>query len=153
MTSATASNGALALVAPFALVLGSCAMPQTPSAEPPLTGTEWSLVEFESSDDAIGVIRPRADEVYTLQLDPDGTAAIGLYCNRGTGRWSSPDADANIGSLLIEPLAITRAACPPSPLARIGNDLARVRTFVITGGRLHLNLMTDSGNYVWTPLR
>jgi hypothetical protein len=110
------------------------------------------LIEFESSDDAIGTIRPGSGEVYTLRLDPDGTAAMGLFCNRGTGRWTSPDADATIGSLLIEPGLVTMAACPPSRLERLGDDLGRVRTFVIAGGRLHLNLMMDGGNYVWAPV-
>jgi len=122
-----------------------------PGAQPKLVGTEWQLVEFESSDDAIGVIRPGTDEVYTLQLNPDGTLAARLFCNRATGRWTSPDTAKTMGSLTLELSAMTTAACPPSRLERLGSDMSHVRSFVIQDGRLHLNLKLDSGNYVWAP--
>ncbi|MBO9623568.1 MAG: META domain-containing protein [Sphingomonas sp.] len=121
------------------------------STEPRLTGTEWRLVEFVSPKDAIGTIRPRAEEVYTIRLDPDGTLVAQLYCNRGTGSWTSPDIDKTMGSVSLNLKAVTMAACLPSPLERVSRDLANVRTFVIRDGRLHLNLMMDGGDYVWTP--
>jgi heat shock protein HslJ len=137
-----------------ALLLAGCATPSSPSgpgAGPPLVGTEWHLVHFESSDDAIGTIQPGPEEAYTLLLAPDGTASMQLFCNRGTGRWSSPDSAQTRGSVTIEPLASTMAACPPAQIERLPADLANVRTFVIADGRLHLNLMMDGGNYVWAP--
>lgn len=136
------------------LSAAGCATPSDRPAEPThpaLTGTEWRLLEFESSDDAIGTIRPGEGEVYTLRLDPDGSLAAGLFCNRGTGRWTSPDAAEPSGSLTLELKAVTSAACPPSRLERVGSDLAHVRSFVIRDGRLNLNLMLDGGNYVWVP--
>lgn len=138
----------------LALLAVACATPSDRPAEPAhptLTGIEWRLLEFESSDDAIGTIRPGEGEAYTLRLDPDGSLAAGLFCNRGTGRWTSPDAARASGSLTLELKAVTSAACPPSRLERLGSDLAHVRSFVIQDGRLHLNLMLDGGNYVWVP--
>lgn len=137
-------------VAVAALLTGCTTAPEE-RAGFSLVGTEWRLDEFESSDDAIGTIRPQAEEVYTFQLAPDGTAAFQLFCNRGMGRWSSADADRQSGSLTVEVIGTTMAACPPSELERLANDLGRVRTFVIRDGRLHLNLLLDGGNYVWSP--
>lgn len=116
-----------------------------------LTSVEWRLVEFQSSDDAIGTIRPQRGEMYTLLLNHDGSVAAGLSCNRSFGRWTSPDAARPRGSLTLELTGMTMAACPPSPLERLGSDLSHVRSFVIQDGRLHLNLVLDGGNYVWAP--
>lgn len=121
------------------------------SAGAPLLGTEWTLVEFVSSDDAIGTIRPGPGEVWTLRLDPDGSAAMGLFCNRGFGSWTSPDARSSRGSLEIKAAGSSMAACPPGAIKRLPADFDHIRSFVIEGGRLHLNLMMDGGNYVWTP--
>ncbi len=145
------------LIGCAALFLGACAtnppVANSSSGEPTLTGTEWTLVHFQSPEDSIGMVRPKEGEVYTLKLKPDGTMAAGLFCNRGTGRWNSPDRGAAMGEIRLELQAVTQAACLPSPLERIGADLNRVRTFVVRDGRLHLNLMLDSGDYVWEPTK
>lgn len=139
-----------------ALVVAGCATaPPAPAgpAGPQLLGTDWRLLYFQSPEDAIGKISPKDGEVYTLHLNPDGTMAAELSCNRGTGHWNSPDRSASMGSISLNLVAVTQAACLPSPLERIGADFARVRSFVIRDGRLHLNLMIDSGDYVWEPAR
>lgn len=147
------------LMAATAFLLAGCAAAPPVSSrpplagEPPLTGTEWTLVYFQSPEDSIGKVSPKPGEVYTLHLSPDGTMAAGLFCNRGTGHWSSPDAGAAMGSISLNLVAVTQAACLPSPLERIGADFTRVRSFVIRDGRLHLNLMVDAGDYVWEPAR
>ena len=141
-----------------ALLAGACATGATGGGGPAptalaLTGMEWRLDHFQSSDDSIGTIRPAEGEVWTLLLNPDGSIAMGLFCNRGTGGWTSPDAQRERGELTITPGASTMAACPPSRLERLPADLAKVRSFVIADGKLHLNLMMDGGNYVWVPQR
>jgi len=154
-----ANRSPLVLASGLALLLAGCvpnAEPNgppatTPGAQPKLVGTEWRLVEFVSSDDAIGAIRPAKDEVYTLHLNPDGTLAAGVFCNRATGTWTSPDIARTMGSLTLQMGAMTMAACPPTRLERLASDMAHVRSFVIQDGRLHLNLKMDSGNYVWAP--
>lgn len=122
-----------------------------PGAGAPLLGTEWQLVAFESSKDSIGTIRPGPDEVWTLRLAPDGSTAMQLSCNRGFGSWTSPDARATRGELRIKAIGSSMAACPPGAITRLPADFEHIRSFVIEGGRLHLNLMMDGGNYVWTP--
>jgi heat shock protein HslJ len=139
-----------AIVAPLLIV--ACVTPTGSSAVgPPLLGTEWVLVEFVSSDDAIGTIRPSGDEAFTLLLKPDGSAAMQLSCNRGFGGWTSPDAKAQRGSIEIKGVGSTMAACPPGAITRLPADFEHLRSFVIEDGRLHLNLMMDGGNYVWKP--
>ena len=140
-----------AILAP--LLAAACTTLPQPAGGPPLLGTEWRLVAFESSKDAIGTIRPGEDEVYTLQLTPDGSAAMQLSCNRGFGSWTSPDAKAERGSLQIKAAGVTMAACPPGAITRLPADFEHIRSFVIADGRLHLNLMLDGGNYVWEPKR
>lgn len=151
-----ARSGPAAILLP--LLAAACATAAPPPVSndpvaPPLLGTEWRLVEFVSSDDAIGTIRPGPDEVWTLTLSPDGRAAMGLFCNRGFGSWTSPDSRASRGSLEIKAAGSSMAACPPGAITRLPADFAHIRSFVIEGGRLHLNLMMDGGNYVWTPKR
>jgi hypothetical protein len=135
----------------MALLVAGCATGSEPSKTLSLTSTEWRLLKFVSSDDAIGAITPRPGEEYTLILNPDGSLAAGLFCNRGTGRWTSPDAHKDMGSITLELKAATTAACPDSSLNRLQTDLAHVRSFVIRDGQLHLNLKLDSGDYVWAP--
>jgi hypothetical protein len=97
------------------------------------------------------MIRPGEGEVWTILLNPDGSATMALFCNRGTASWTSRDAHRDRGDLTIQPGISTMAACPPSRLERLPADLANVRSFVIADGKLHLNLMMDGGNYVWVP--
>jgi len=115
-----------------------------------LSGSSWRLVEFESSDDQIGTIRPENPDNYTMELLPDGTVAMRLDCNRGTGTWTASEAGAGSGTFEFGPLAVTRAFCPPPSMGdQIARDAEYVRTYVVRGDRLYLNLMADGGNYVW----
>lgn len=118
-----------------------------------LAGTEWRLIEIQSMDDAIGTVRPDDPAKYTLALGADGTAAMRLDCNRGSGRWSAtPGPSGASGTFRIGPLAVTRAMCPPPSLdARIARDMGYVRSYLLADGRLHLSLMADGGIYVWEP--
>ena len=88
-----------------------------------LVGSNWRLVEFQSSDDKIGIVKPDDPAKYTLALGADGRAAMRLNCNRGTGPWSSHASSADSGSFSLGPLAVTRALCPPPSLdERIAGD-------------------------------
>jgi heat shock protein HslJ len=109
-------------------------------------------VEFRSSDDAIGVIRPDDPAKYTMALSGDGRVALRLDCNRANGPWSSNATSQDSGSFSFGSLAMTRALCPPSSLdQRIARDAPYVRSYLLRGGNLYLNLMADGGTYVWTP--
>lgn len=124
-----------------------------PSTAERLAGTKWRLVEIQSMDDAIGTVRPSDRNLYTLDLNVDGRAAMRLNCNRGVGPWSAkPVGNGADGSFTIGPLAMTRALCPPPSLdERIARDMNFVRSFLLRDGRLYLSLMADGGIYVWEP--
>lgn len=121
------------------------AAPQEP--RPPLSGTSWVLVEFQSMDDT--KLRPEAGVRYALAFGDDGSLQVQSDCNRGRGSWRSPD---NV-TLELGPVALTRARCPPpSPLQdRFVRDLGFVRSYVVRDGKLHLSLMADGGIYSFEP--
>lgn len=137
----------------LALLAGCTATPPAapPTPEPSLVGPEWRLVHFRSSDDAIGTIAPAEGEVYTLRFGADGRVAARLFCNRGSGSYTVADPASPRGSIGFGPMAMTRAACPPSRLSRLPAHLNDVASYVIEDGRLHLNLKIDGGDYVWAP--
>jgi len=121
----------------------------------PLAGSSWQLVELRSSDDAIGVVRPRDPTHYTLAFDAEGNVAVRLDCNRGRGRATVTPERADLGRLEIGGIATTRALCPPGSLdTRLARELPFVRLYVLEpGGRLRLELFADGGQQVWEPLR
>jgi hypothetical protein len=89
-----------------------------------------------------------------MELQADGSVAMGLDCNRANGRWTAqPGPDGSGGPFEFGPLAMTRALCPPPNLdERIAGDAGYVRSYTLEGGRLYLNLMADAGTYVWEPV-
>jgi para-nitrobenzyl esterase len=119
---------------------------------PELAGTSWWLVEFQSSDDAIGVVRPADVSRYTIAFGGDGRVAMRIDCNRASATFDATVTGPEGGSLAIGPLALTRAACPDPAL---GDQLARhveyFRTYLVRDGRLHVSLMADGGIYTWEP--
>jgi len=115
-----------------------------------LLGSSWRLVEFQSSDDKVGLVKPDDPSKYTLSLGVDGRAAMRLNCNRAAGPWSSRANGADSGSFSLGPLAVTKAACaPPSLDERIARDAEYIRSYVLRDGRLYLSLAADGGTYVW----
>jgi heat shock protein HslJ len=123
-----------------------------PSEVPGLTGTRWQLVQFQSSDDAIGTMKPDDPTLFTMELSADGRVAMRLDCNRGTGRWSAKATSPTGGSFTLGPLGTTRAACP-SPLGnRVAADGPRVRSYTLERDTLNLALVADAGVYTWRRL-
>jgi heat shock protein HslJ len=119
-----------------------------------LAGTSWHMVEFRSMDDAVGTIRPTDPADFTMELRADGSVAMVLDCNRANGSWTAqPGPDGSGGPFEFGPLAMTRALClPPNLDERIAGDAGYVRSYILEGGRLYLNLMADAGTYVWEPV-
>ena len=115
---------------------------------PTLAGSAWVLVDFRSSDDAVGTVVPPHPERYVLQFEPDGRLLMQLDCNRASGSWRVPAASASGGSLELKGGAMTRAMCGPGAMdTQIAHDLDRVRSFTLCGGRLYLALEADAGAY------
>lgn len=116
-----------------------------------LTGTQWHLLQFQSMDDAQGILKPADPSLYTMELLPNGRLVMQLNCNRAMGVWtarSGPAAES--GGFRIPRLAATRALCPPP---RLGEHFARqsehIRSYLLQDDKLHLSLMADGGIYTW----
>jgi heat shock protein HslJ len=134
----------MGLAAAAVLVTG-CTATDGGGDQSPLVGT-WRLVELQSSDDAIGTTRPTDPSKYEMTLQADGSVAMQLDCNRGIGQWKS-DGPSEIS---FGPMGMTRAMCPEGSLdTRIAQQMEFVRTYVLQGNRLSLNLFADGGNLVW----
>jgi len=118
---------------------------------PPLAGTHWRLIEFQSMDDRQGITRPAEATLYTMWLHGDGTVAMQLNCNRATGTWSAaPGSDAARGRFEFGPLAASRALCPSLSMDEgIVAQSKFVRSYLLKDDRLYLSLMADGGIYVW----
>jgi len=118
------------------------AQPSTPSTSPPLGGTSWQLVSFQSSDDT--TLTPDDRAKYTLEFAPGGQLIARIDCNRGRGTWTSNGPS----QLEFGPLALTRAACPAGSLHdHIVKQWGFIRSYVLRDGRLFLALMADGGVY------
>ncbi len=106
----------------------------------------WRLVELQSSDDSIGTTRPDDPTKYEMTLNADGSVAMQLDCNRGIGRWQSPEPS----QITFGQMAMSMALCPEGSLdTRIAREMGFVRTYVLQGNRLSLNMLADGGNLVW----
>lgn len=145
-----------AAVLPFSLLGGCTTQPAAPpnateTAAPvgTLGGTKWQLVQFQSSDDSIGTIKPPDPTRYTMELMADGKLALQLDCNRAVGKWEAqPD-----GHITLDAPAMTRAFCGEQSMdTRIARDLAFVVTYKIVDDTLNLALKMDSGIYTWRRL-
>lgn len=145
--SARLAAGALIL---FVAAAGSVARSAEAGA-PPLAGTQWRLVEFQSMDDRQGITRPAEGSLYTMWLHGDGTVAMQLNCNRATGTWSAATgSDAKSGRFEFGRLAATSARCPPPSMDESVVTQSRfVRSYLLKDDRLYLSLMADGGIYVW----
>jgi len=126
---------------------------KTPSNKE-LEGTHWRLVEFQSMDDATGVLRPHDPSLYKMRLHSDGRVEMQLNCNRAHGNWSATPSsdDGTSGNFEFGPLASTLAICPPPTMdEHIIRQAQYIRGYLLKDGRLYLSLMADGGIYVWEP--
>ena len=78
------------------------ALASSDSISNPLNDTKWRLIEFQSMDDQIGIVRPWKSSLYAMTLNADGLV-MQLNYNRGRGRWSAPRAVAPTAVILRLP--------------------------------------------------
>ena len=89
---------------------------------------------------------------YTVTFGADGRAAFQVDCNRGNGSWTAAAAASDSGSLSFGPIALTKMFCPqPSVDTTVAADLGRVRSYLLSDGKLHLSMEADSGIMHWEP--
>ena len=145
--SCPAARGLLALLLLAGCGAATAQAPPPADAPPGLAGTAWRLVQFQSGDGT--VLRPDDGTKYTLEFGADGSLIARIDCNRGRGTWTSPGPS----QLMLGPLALTRALCPPGSLHdRLVRDLGFVRSYVIQGGHPFLSLFADAGTYELKPI-
>ena len=127
------------------------AQTETTTAAFILADTNWQLIQITSGDEA--PIDVEAG-LYTLAIDADGTAAMRLDCNRGTGPWEGASGeDVNAGSFAFGAIGMTRRMCMPGSISdRVAADLARIDAF--KSGDQALMLTGDDGQliYSWETL-
>lgn len=113
-----------------------------------LAGTSWQLVKFQGSDDS--TLTPDDRAKYTITFEADGRMTARIDCNRGWGIWKSSGPN----QIQFDPLAITRAKCPPGSLHdQIVRNWKFVRSYVLKDEHLFLSLMADGGIYEFEPAR
>jgi len=128
------------------MALSIQAQPPVKKTESGLAGTSWQLTRIEYMNDK--VLTPDDPAKYTLEFGADGRVSMRIDCNRATGPWKSPGRT----QLLIGPLAVTRAMCPPGPIHdRVVKEMPYVRSYVLKDGHLFLSLMADGGIYEFEP--
>jgi heat shock protein HslJ len=134
----------LAPLAVLGLVLAGCAAappggaPERTHSPDAATGKLW---QWERTVTPVETVGSTAPERYTLELGPDGRAAIRADCNRGTGSCKIGE-----GTIAFGPIATTMMACPPGSLdTRYLRDLQRATSFFVEGGKLYVELPYDSG--------
>lgn len=92
-------------------------------------------------------IVPTDPSRYTLELMPDGRAAIRADCNTGNGPYATKDNLITLG-----PFALTRALCPPGSLdTRFVRQLESIVSYLVIDGDLILELPFDSGGMRFAP--
>jgi heat shock protein HslJ len=149
MTKSTLKK--LFIMACFILLSATGTVASSNGALHNLSGTKWRLVEFQSMDDAVGVIKPESSSVYTMQLNADGSVNMQLNCNRAQGKWFAESGTHGYsGRFEFGELASTRALCPPPSMDEsIVAQSKYIRSYYLKGNRLYLSLFADAGIYVW----
>ena len=133
-----------------ALALTACG---SASAADPLTGTTWHLTGITSmAPDEEPDTTIDDPSLYSVAFGDDGRASFLVHCNRGSSTWHAEASAPGSGSLTFGPLALTRMYCPqPSADTKVAAALGRVRSYLISDGKLHLSLKADGGVMNWDP--
>ncbi len=106
-----------------------------------IVGVLWKWVKFLGSDDTTVVVDD--PDKYTLELLPDGQLRIQADCNSASGTYTLDGA----GGLTLELGPTTLAECEPGSLYdEYLEMLGWVRTYVLEGDQLVLNMMADGGD-------
>ncbi len=108
---------------------------------PEIVGVVWKWVKFLGGDDT--TLIADAPDKYTLELLPDGQVRIQADCNMASGTYTLDPT----GGLTLELGPTTLAECEPGSLYdKYLEMLGWVRTYVMEGDQLVLNMMADGGD-------
>ena len=114
-------------------------VPPAVSVANDLMGTTWMWAGVTTPQETRTLDTP---ERYTVRFDSAGRVTVRADCNRGTGTYTvSSDR-----RLMVNPLALTRAMCPPGSMSeRFAAQLGRATRYEVRNGDLYLMLPADSG--------
>jgi para-nitrobenzyl esterase len=119
----------------------------------PLIGTTWQLLSIESMSSEQPSTTIETPSEYTVTFGDDGQAGFRVDCNRGNSTWKAEAAAADSGTLTFGPIGLTKMMCPqPSDDSKVAAALGRVRSYLLSDGKLHLSLEVDSGIMHWEPM-
>ncbi len=146
------------------LLLVTCQSRQNPeqqhqTIDTELGGTRWKLQGFISNNDQHA---PQfAERNYFAYFSTDGMVSLELGCNWSGGTWKTRSGSSSGGSLSFDLLESTWEPCLPVALSESGapsssglgekflRDSKYIRSYVIRGQRLYMNLQVDAGSYIW----
>jgi uncharacterized protein YidB (DUF937 family)/heat shock protein HslJ len=104
-----------------------------------LMATTWMWTSISTPNETRTVDTP---ERYTVRFDSAGRVTVRADCNRGTGTYTV----SSEGRLMVNPLALTRAMCPPGSMSdRFAAHLGRATRYEVRNAELFLSLPGDSG--------
>jgi uncharacterized protein YidB (DUF937 family)/heat shock protein HslJ len=119
--------------------LPSIATSRGPGVANDLLGVTWELAGVSTP---IGERTIDTPDRYTVRFDSGGRLAVRADCNRGTGTYTVSSDQR----LMVNPLALTRAMCPPGSMSdRFAAQVSRVTRYEVRGEDLYLTLAPDSG--------
>jgi len=110
-----------------------------------LVGPTWQWLQTKYSNNT--TVNSSDPAKYTLQFSSDGTVAVQLDCNKGSGTYQ-----VNGSSLTFGAIASTLMACPTgSQDIDFAKDLSAVASYTINNGHLFLALNADGGTMEFAP--
>ncbi|MGG5818321.1 META domain-containing protein [Falsiroseomonas sp. HW251] len=119
--------------AALASVLAACSGLLVPAQ---LVGTSWQLTELRDDGRVTRVEDPTR---YTMAFNQYHELALRLDCNRGSGR-ATVTPRVTAGEIAFDPIATTRAACPPGSLdTRVAQALQATRAYAVRDGVLTMS--------------
>jgi len=135
----------MAVVLIIALVACGGNSEELESSTESIIGATWQWEEFQDTADVnnIAVSEPAN---YTLTIKDDGTASIKADCNQLNWTYELNGSSLTFNTLGASTLAICGDdSLDTQYLDRLGNTA----TFVLSDGKLFLNLRADAGNMVF----
>jgi heat shock protein HslJ/LysM repeat protein len=113
-----------------------------------LTGTVWQWEQTVMNNDVTFV--PDKPGNYTVEFKADGTVHLKADCNTANGTYTVDGSSITIN----EPLAMTRAMCPPGSLSEeFVKQLTGIAIYFFEGDNLYFDLKFDSGTMKFSPMK
>lgn len=128
-----------------ATIPSSAAQPEAaPAVAPGATGVTWYLQAIELTNGS--PLTPSDPALYTLTLQPDGTASVVADCFSGEGTFTVA------GDKISFALSYTGAMCPPPSIAsQYTNYLSYASSYALIDDALVITYSNGAGKLTFTP--